>query len=1593
MGRRRLARGIRLGLVALLIVAGSAAALALVLARTSAGRELALEWALDRLRSQLNGTIHVGSTGPGGTWGGATLHRVAIADAEGRTVATADSIRARYSLRDLLGGGPAVADLRLWSPVVVHEPGPDGGSRLASVFARGSGSREEDAAAADVQEDVAAAGVREASVDEASGPVDDGVDATAGASGFAVHGARIHDGAVVLRNADGDERRVEGIHAELASVTLLPRPGTDFVADVDSLTVSYPLAEGRLQIAAADAVVEGTTRDVALVAERVRLPSSVAAARATARQDAAGHWTLVLEADGARSALTDHAWVDAVAERLDGGLAQGVAQGAWRLEAGPGGMALEAVEGEVEWPGGRVALSGGIAWASAASGFPSASGAKPFRFRRLRASGESVDARDAALWLPPGPAARLLETGARAVSGAVRLDGAPDSLHLTGSLALLRGADGDTLAVATGGGTVLGSLRSVRDLTLDADLADFRLARALHPRFPWTGPGRVSVQATGDLPTGMTVQAQATRDGGGPSSPLRQPPAPLDARLDSVSFAGILYGAGEVAVVEGEATAAPLVLSGLERLWPGLAGLGVSRFDAVRGTASVSGPLERLRVTAELTTPAGPLSAEGQVGLGSPAVGYDLALSARDFRLSELAPRLPVPTTVSGAARLVGSGTTLDSLRGALAVAAGPSTVGPVQVDTLDARVRVGGDGLLHVESLFAQAAGFRLQSDGGSLALAPDAASSAQGVVVGVSSSSPGPLGLRSLDLDPLARDNRFEGSVDGSLRLQGQLADMTAALSATATGPRYGPHSAGALRVEGEARGLRILAPRAAAVRPAPSDTAPPSAVPTSTAPPSTVPSSTVPSDAMPPAAVPPDTVPPSDALPPSTVPSSAAPPSAAPPSAAPRATLSGTVEATDSVVVGGRRFASVRVEGAYVLDGEAGPLDGAGRALARVERSAGESYEAQAGVRVAGDRGRLDLDRLVLDFGDTRWNLQGPARFDWSPEAVRVQDFGLVRPGSGGLRLRADGRLALRDGESDFGLEARELDLALVGRLLQLEELVEGVAQADLRVYGDANAPRWDGSAQVEDAAWGSLRFDSASAEGRYARRTAQLRAGWWTGERRTLAVTGAVPVDLRFASADRLPDEPMDLQIGVDSFPLAAALGVVDGLTETSGTIAGDLRLRGTRSAPTPAGGLRVENGAALVESLGVRLSSAQVEMDVGPDGKVRVDGSLESGGIVHVRGIVDAGQPLDPGFDLAFWPRGLQVVNRRDMEAAVTGDSIVLTGSYTAPFVEGALEVEGGTVHLEEFQRSAETLSFYDRSLFEAATEGAGPTALAVAPNPFLANLRVAVEMHVGRGNWLRSQAMNIETEGDLTVTFDRQRNELVLYGAVEVVRGAYTGLPRPFAMTEGEFDFPGTPGFDPNVSVTAESRLRTRDGQPLVVTADISGPLRSLRLALSSDAGPGVTEGDIYSYLLTGRPESAGQGRVDAGVSLVVGRVVNQIGNLLAPQLNLDQLSVSQGEQSLAAATIGASSLQVEFGRYVRDNVFLKGVYQRGYCADPALPVNSGGARVEVEMPRDVTLEGFFENRCTREGFRGLGGLSLDQAWIWGLSFFREWGY
>ena len=1460
------------------LVAGAVGAM--LLTRTPKGRDLALEWAMGRLRPLVapSAQLHVGSVGPGGLLGGAVLHDVRIEDATGRAVLAADSVRARYSLFELLGSAPGVAGLRVWSPRVVLTPGAGLGDLFASADDDPDGPS------------------------DANGPDPEG---DAG-SAFVVRGARIHDGLVVQHTEQGGERRIEGIEAAFRRIDARPRPGVGLSARVDSAAVRYRLAGGRgdaLPVSAAVGVLEYTDDGVVLEARRFRLPGSVGSGRAVARRDPSGAWTTALELREGQLALADLAWID---PRLDRGTVQ--LEGG-RVGSGPAGLSVDAAHAEVRLDGGRLELSGGF---SRAGGGRRSAGS----FRALNVGSDGLAPDEAWRWLPRPRGLSRAVPRRGVFAGSVQLNGPLDRLVVSGALAVL-GERGDTVAQVSGDGTFAGA-GPVREMRIEASAPDSRFVRALFPQLPGEGWSDFRGRAHGGLSTGLHVALEARR-----ASTIHPPAA--GAAPDSIGFEGTLFGASQVDSLAGRLALGPA---------------SVPRLGAVRGTVALSGPIERLNAEAALDTDGGPLFAEGRVNLRNMSAGYDVSVTARDFRLSEVLAQAPAPTVVSATASLSGSGLDLATAEGVLEVAAGRSSVAQVPVDTVDARLRAE-NGRLHLDAFFAQAGGivFRgagdLATSAAALAARP-AAERDDGVEIAFSAPSIAP--LRPLLMDeplvavddllpgigadaaPAARDRRFGGSVDGRVRLSGHLGPggLAAEVTAAFRDLEYGARSARALDLDVSAGGRPLVA--------------------------------------------------------------------------------TGNARA-DSVVVGRFRFRSAGAEGTYAPN--AGRIAvGRGRLHVRAARSDDESYEGQAVVRLGDDEGRIDLDRLVLVFGQRRWSLAGPARFEWDPESLHVRDFDLVRPGAPGLQLHAVGRLATTQGESDFKLDARDLDLALAGRLLHLDAPLEGVLSARLRAAGDAADPQWEGDLRIDNASFRSLRFDRIAADGRYAERAVELRAESWTGDKKTLAVNGTAPLDLRLTGVqDRVPDEPLDLNAVADSFPLALLLGGMTSLEGVVGHVSGSVAVKGRPVAPAPSGTLRVENGAAFVAPLGVALSDAQARLTLRPDGIVAVEASASSGGDVQVHGTVDASRPADPVFALAFWPRELQVVDRRDMEAAVSGDSVALTGPFSAPFVEGALNVDDGTVFLEEFQRSAQTVDIYDRALFDAATARIGAGSVGVrSRNPFLANLRVLVQMHVGRGSWLRSRNMNIETEGDLEVIFDRQANQLVLLGSVDVVRGTYGLANRNFTMTDGEFRFVGTPGFNPNISLSAQSRLRARDGRPMTINADISGTLLAPDVTPSSDAGALVSEDDLYSYLFVGQPASALVGQaptasVGAGMNLLVGQAANQIGYLLAQQLSLDHLSVSQAEQGVANAAFGASSLQVEAGRYLLDNVFLTGVYQRGYCADPTLPVNSRGVRVEVGLPKDVTLEGFVEDRCTREGFRGLGGLSLQLARIWGFSLFREWSY
>ncbi len=1459
--------------------------------RTASGRELALEWALEKARPAVNGSLSAGSIGPGGLLGGATLHDVQLHDSTGHLVIAADSIQARYSVAGLIGGSRSIADLDLWGVVVDLAPAEGGQVSLGSLVATGDNDPEGRGETAD-------------------GPRSD-------EPALRIRDVSIRDAAAILRAADGSRRRVHGIAADLPVLDVLPSPGLYLSATVEEAALVYPIGTGDLDLSGIAGEIEVGEERTVLDADRFLLPGSEGAGRLEARPDGDRLRTR-FDLRMTRLALADLYWIE---ERFD----HGVARGGIGIVNEPNGPRIELRDVEADLgAAGRIAFNGALVRAGS------------LELSDLSVEAERFATAELERFLPaPLPVAGVL-------SGEVNLDGGAGRLGIAGNLALITEAGTDTLVHLSGSGTTLGA-GSLADVNVRAGVLDYSLLEAIAPGPRWQGTGDMTIRADGALETGIAIEVAANHSAAGSAA-------------STLAFTGSVYGDTAIEVVDLDATVRPLSLSTLGRLFPDLPLEG-----SVEGSFSLRGGMDRLTIAADLDTDAGPLQAEGIINARDLGAGYEMLARSDGFNLSRVLAGVPDPTIVSGTAALNGSGVDLVSLRGAWTLNAGSSSIGALQVDTAAMNAWVDEEGLLHVESVYADAAGVQVRGSG-NIGAAPGV----RGDGVTLSLRSPSIAALRDVfmgpdlvawdelspieqdlmievdgvdpDTVPRARDIRFAGRVDGSLHLAGGLDDLSAEVEIAFADLVYGRSSARSLDADLTVTGIAVPRPDSLRAGPSPAQRSAPGIV------------------------------------------------------------VAGAVTG-DAVTLWDREFDSASIEGDLAPDTRS-------RLRALIQRSDRESYDLQAVVQLDDRGGRIDLDRFTLLFEDRRWNLRGPARFEWNPDAIVVRDFGLIRPGGDGLRLSADGRLSRGETDSDLELRVDALDLGTLGRLLQLETPPSGTLAAQVNAGGPGDDPEWETTVRLEDAGRETLSFDSVTVSGSFADYSLATEVESWTRGRRTIHVAGTVPLDLRLASvAQRMPDAPVALEIVADSFPASMILGTLSTLEEVDGTLSGSVTLGGRPTDLEPDGSLRLEDVSALMTPFAVRFSSTNIAMELSPDGVVGIEGSAVSGGTMEVRGTMDLGRMADSiPLDLTFRPAGFQVVDRADMEAAITSEAVTLTGSFDFPYIEGAVDVEGGTVFMEEFQRTAEVVDLYDPALFSAATlsigsgEPAGDEGGAGERIPFLQNLRVFIDMRVGNGNWLRSRDMNIETAGDLAVTFDRQRNQLILAGEMEVVRGTLSLGPRTMRMTEGTFQFPGTPGFNPGLTITAENRIRTREGQPLVITANVSGTLLEPALAFSGDAESSLSEADLINYLFLGQPTSAllgdaGAASVGAGTNLLLSQVANEIGYILAQELELDHLSLSQAEQGQANAAFGTSSLQLEVGKYILENVFVTGVYQRGFCADPTLPVSSGGVRVEVAMPREVRLEGFLEGRCTRERYRGLGDASLELESIWGFLLFREWGY
>ena len=702
------------------------------------------------------------------------------------------------------------------------------------------------------------------------------------------------------------------------------------------------------------------------------------------------------------------------------------------------------------------------------------------------------------------------------------------------------------------------------------------------------------------------------------------------------------------------------------------------------------------------------------------------------------------------------------------------------------------------------------------------------------------------------------------------------------------------------------------------------------------------------------------------------------------------------------GGLRLYGRRVETASV----SGVSErGVGKARVDLRRGSTGALALASEFTIEDEGVEIGVTELGIAADTVLYELARPAQVSWGSQALSFNDLRLERRGASGKFVTASGTLA-RVGITKFDVVVEGVELAHIGELGGFGDWpASGNVTLTAAVVGPSNAPRIEADWIIVEPRFEDFELSSLTGSASYQELSARVKLSGMVGEREVLRAQGPMPVDLGLTRvADRTPDGLMDMAFELDSLPAASALAALRDLEGVSGVISGSARLGGNLDVLRPDGELEITDFEWSLPALGIRPPPTDGVLGLNRDGSVDLRLATRGGELV-AEGTVDFSSVANPALDVNFMFDEFLAVSRADMEAVITGE-IGLGGRYLRPVAQGAVIVDRGTLFTEEFERTAYVIDLSDPRLF-----GTDTTFLAAQPflrglsNPFLANLRTEIDLEVPRDLWLRSPEMSVEMGGELSVSYDRRQGDIVLVGELEALRGNYSLLQRSFEVSGGSVSFTGIPGVNPNLDVTAVSRIRRREGEPLQMTATVEGTLTAPEVSLTSDEA-GLDQADLIGYLLLGRPVSGlasqnplSQATTGALATLISGAAASQLGTALAQEIGVDYLSITQaGDYTLAGLASPLATTEVEIGQYIGQDAFAVLVL-RPLAQQTGVGGFFGGVRVDWGFGDEYWVETFVADRYLRGGSGGLGGigtlggLGIAPQQIVGVFLFKEIGW
>jgi len=582
----------------------------------------------------------------------------------------------------------------------------------------------------------------------------------------------------------------------------------------------------------------------------------------------------------------------------------------------------------------------------------------------------------------------------------------------------------------------------------------------------------------------------------------------------------------------------------------------------------------------------------------------------------------------------------------------------------------------------------------------------------------------------------------------------------------------------------------------------------------------------------------------------------------------------------------------------------------------------------VSQARDTVTAEIRQLTLQEGGRSWALQHPAAFTWGPN-LQVHDLVLLA----GQRSIAVNGVLDRQGTSDMTLRVAGLNL----EALRAAGLVPigGRLDGQLRLEGPATAPRLHGRTTLailsDNRQIGTLATDlDWSARGMQVAAEARPARGG------AVRVTGSLPYRLTLAPGDTAAaateparSDTVALTVRADSFDLSVFQPLLprDAVRGLTGRLDADARIGGTVQQPRAGGSLDLTRAGLVLPSINVTYEHGELSGRL--DGETLLiqrlalrtgkDRTLTASGSVRLR-------PLSaPALDLAGTLDRFTISDSDQLQTSASGQ-VRLAGTLLQPELTGTLRLDrtnffvgngASNARVEQVELTPEQLRRLARDFGPQVLGHANETPGLLDRTGLDLSLRLPGQVWIRRSS---SPEMDIELTGNMRVR-KPAGGDYLFSGHVEPVpqRGTIAFSGRQFRLTGGDIYLAGpvdSTRLDVNATYQVPVQGESAD-EGVVIDVHAHGTLDSLALDFSSD--PTLSQDDILSYIVTGRPASdnplfEGSGGGPSGSQIALGTLTTALSNAAGEALGFDVFQLRQDP---------SRGLTLTAGRYLGPRLFL----------------------------------------------------------------------